>query len=76
MSTEAMVFEQHGGPEVLTRKTIDLGAVGAREVRVPGGESPGSVGPAGGPAFKLALPHHWGPTSQVRWRRWGPGFRA
>jgi NADPH:quinone reductase-like Zn-dependent oxidoreductase len=34
MRTEAIVLRAHGGPEVLTRETIDLPEPGAREVRV------------------------------------------
>ena len=34
MKTEAMVLRAHGGPEVLTRETIDLPDPGPREVRV------------------------------------------
>ncbi len=34
MQTEAIVFNRHGGPEVLERATIDLPAPGPREVRV------------------------------------------
>jgi NADPH:quinone reductase-like Zn-dependent oxidoreductase len=34
MRTEAIVLTKHGGPEVLERATIDLGDLGAREVRV------------------------------------------
>lgn len=34
MLTEAMVLRAHGGPEVLTRETIELGDPGPREVRV------------------------------------------
>jgi NADPH:quinone reductase-like Zn-dependent oxidoreductase len=34
MRTEAVVLREHGGPEVLTRETIDLPEPGPREVRV------------------------------------------
>src|SRR5580692_10754294 len=34
MRTEAVVLRAHGGPEVLTRETIDLPPPGPREVRV------------------------------------------
>jgi NADPH:quinone reductase-like Zn-dependent oxidoreductase len=34
MKTDAMVLRSHGGPEVLTRETIDLPEPGPREVRV------------------------------------------
>jgi NADPH:quinone reductase-like Zn-dependent oxidoreductase len=64
MQTEAMVLERHGGPEVLEKKTIDLGELGAREVRV----KVHAVAMnhmdlwvrRGGPAFKLQYPHRLG----------------
>ncbi len=34
MHTEAIVLRKHGGPEVLERAEVDLGALGAHEVRV------------------------------------------
>jgi NADPH:quinone reductase-like Zn-dependent oxidoreductase len=34
MQMEAMVLERHGGPEVLERKTVEIGEPGPREVRV------------------------------------------
>lgn len=34
MEMEAMVLERHGGPEVLERKTVQIGDPGPREVRV------------------------------------------
>jgi NADPH:quinone reductase-like Zn-dependent oxidoreductase len=34
MRMEAMVLERHGGPEVLERKTVEIGEPGPREVRV------------------------------------------
>jgi NADPH:quinone reductase-like Zn-dependent oxidoreductase len=64
MKTEAMVIRAHGGPEVIERATIDLGELGAHEVRV-------RVRAAalnhldlwvrrGGPAFKLDYPWRLG----------------
>lgn len=59
-----MVLEQHGGPEVLVRREIDLGPPGPREVRV----RVRAVAlnhldlwvRRGGPAFKLQYPHRLG----------------
>jgi len=34
MQMEAMVLERHGGPDVLERKTVEIGEPGPREVRV------------------------------------------
>lgn len=64
MTTEAMVLEQHGGPEVLIQKTIELPPLGARDVRV----RVRAVAMnhmdlwvrRGGPAFKLQYPHRLG----------------
>jgi NADPH:quinone reductase-like Zn-dependent oxidoreductase len=64
MQTEAMVLEGHGGPEVLTRKTIDLGPLGPREVRVRvhaiAMNHMDLWVRRGGPAFKLQYPHRLG----------------
>jgi NADPH:quinone reductase-like Zn-dependent oxidoreductase len=64
MQTDAMVLDRHGGPEVLERRTIDLGDLGPREVRV----RLRAVAinhldlwvRRGGPAFKLDYPHRLG----------------
>ncbi len=64
MKTDAMVIDRHGGPEVLTRATIDLAELGPREVRV----AVRAVSlnhldlwvRRGGPAFKLEYPHRLG----------------
>jgi NADPH:quinone reductase-like Zn-dependent oxidoreductase len=77
MSTEAMVLDQHGGPEVLTRKTIELGPLGPREVRV----RVRAVAMnhldlwvrRGGPAFKLQYPHRLGSDIAGEVEAIGPG---
>src|SRR4029078_9215897 len=77
MQTEAMVLEQHGGPEVLVRKTIELAPLGAREVRV----RVRAVAinhlhlwvRLGGPAFKLQYPHRLGADVAGEIDEIGPG---
>jgi NADPH:quinone reductase-like Zn-dependent oxidoreductase len=77
MQTEAMVLDQHGGPEVLTRRTIDLPPLGAREVRV----RVRAVAMnhldlwvrRGGPAFKLQYPHRLGSDMAGEIEEIGPG---
>jgi NADPH:quinone reductase-like Zn-dependent oxidoreductase len=64
LQTEAMVIERHGGPEVIERRTIDLGQLGPRQVRV----RVHAVAlnhldlwvRRGGPAFDLQYPHRLG----------------
>lgn len=64
MQTEALVIERHGGPEVLERRTLTLGALAPRHVRV----RVRAVAMnhldlwvrRGGPAFKLQYPHRLG----------------
>lgn len=64
MQTEAMVLDRHGGPEVLERKTIDLGPLGPREVRVRvraiAMNHMDLWVRRGGPAFKVQYPHRLG----------------
>jgi NADPH:quinone reductase-like Zn-dependent oxidoreductase len=77
MSTEAMVFDQHGDPSVLVRRTIDLAPLGAREVRV----RVRAVAlnhldlwvRRGGPAFRLPLPHRLGSDMAGEVDDIGPG---
>lgn len=77
MQTDAMVFEQHGDPSVLVRKTIELPPVGAREVRV----RVRAVAlnhldlwvRRGGPAFRLQLPHRLGSDIAGEVEEIGPG---
>ena len=64
MQTEAMVIEQHGGPEVIVRRLVEVPAPGPCEVRV----AVRAVAlnhldlwvRRGGPAFKLSYPHRLG----------------
>ena len=80
MQTEAMVLDQHGGPEVLTKKTIDLGPLGPREVRV----RVRAVAMnhmdlwvrRGGPAFKLQYPHRLGCDIAGEIDEIGPGVTS
>lgn len=77
MQTEAMVLEQHGGPEVLTRKSIDLGPLGPREVRVRvraiAMNHMDLWVRRGGPAFKLQYPHRLGCDVSGEVEEIGPG---
>ena len=80
MKTEAMVIERHGGPEVLTRKSVELGELGPREVRV----RVRAVAlnhldlwvRRGGPAFKLDYPHRLGADIAGEVEARGPGAGA
>ena len=80
MKTEAMVIERHGGPEVLTRKSVELGELGPREVRV----RVRAVAlnhldlwvRRGGPAFKLDYPHRLGSDIAGEVEARGPGARG
>ena len=72
-----MVLDQHGGPEVLTRKEIELPPLAAREVRV----RVRAVAlnhldlwvRRGGPAFKLQFPHRLGSDIAGEVEEIGPG---
>lgn len=80
MLTEAMVLDRHGGPEVLERRTIDIGEPGAREVRV----RVRAVAMnhmdlwvrRGGPAFKLQYPHRLGCDIAGEIEAVGPGVTS
>lgn len=80
MKTEAMVFDRHGGPEVLERRTIELPEPGPREVRV----RVHAVAMnhmdlwvrRGGPAFKVELPHRLGCDVVGVVDALGPGARG
>jgi NADPH:quinone reductase-like Zn-dependent oxidoreductase len=77
---EAMVIEGHGGPEVLQRRTIDIGDPGPREVRV----RVRAVAlnhldlwvRRGGPAFKLCFPHRLGSDIAGEVEALGAGARG
>lgn len=64
MKTEAMVFDQHGGPEVLERREVELPDAGPREVtvrvRAVAMNHMDLWVRRGGPAFKLKYPHRLG----------------
>jgi len=80
MQTEAMVIEEHGGPEVIKRATIDIGELGPRQVRV----RVRAVAlnhldlwvRRGGPAFKLSYPHRLGSDIAGEVEALGPGARG
>jgi NADPH:quinone reductase-like Zn-dependent oxidoreductase len=80
MLTEAMVLERHGGPEVLEKKTIDLGELGPREVRVRvhavAMNHMDLWARRGGPAFKLAFPFRLGCDIAGVVEALGPGARG
>ena len=77
MQTEAMVLNEHGGPEVIVRQTIELPEPGPREVRV----RVRAVAlnhldlwvRRGGPAFKLQYPHRLGSDICGEVEALGPG---
>jgi NADPH:quinone reductase-like Zn-dependent oxidoreductase len=80
METEAMVLDRHGGPEVLERRTIDLGPLGPCQARV----RVHAVAMnhmdlwvrRGGPAFKLQYPHRLGCDIAGVVEELGPGARG
>jgi NADPH:quinone reductase-like Zn-dependent oxidoreductase len=80
MLTEAVVLDRHGGPEVLERRTIDLGELGPREVRV----RVRAVAMnhmdlwvrRGGPAFRLQYPHRLGCDIAGEIEAVGPGVTS
>jgi NADPH:quinone reductase-like Zn-dependent oxidoreductase len=80
MRTEAVVFDRHGGPEVLERREIEIGDPGPREVRV----RVHAVAMnhmdlwvrRGGPAFKLTYPHRLGCDIAGVVDALGPGARG
>jgi NADPH:quinone reductase-like Zn-dependent oxidoreductase len=80
MQTEAMVLDRHGGPEVLERRTIELGAPGPCQARV----RVRAVAMnhmdlwvrRGGPAFKLQYPHRLGCDIAGVVDELGPGARG
>lgn len=77
MLTDAIVLGRHGGPDVLERRSIDLGRPGPREVRV----RVRAVAlnhldlwvRRGGPAFKLQFPHRLGSDIAGEVEAVGPG---
>src|SRR5262245_27041631 len=80
MQTEAMVLDRHGGPEVLERRTIDIGPPGPCQARV----RVHAVAMnhmdlwvrRGGPAFKLQYPHRLGCDVAGVVEELGPGARG
>ena len=80
MKTEAMALVEHGGPEVLERRTIELPEPGPCEVRV----RVHAVAlnhldlwvRRGGPAFKLDYPHRLGSDVAGEVEALGPGARG
>ena len=80
MQTEAMVLERHGEPEVLEKKTVGLGELGAREVRVRvhavAMNHMDLWARQGGPAFKLAFPFRLGCDIAGVVDALGPGARG
>lgn len=77
---EAMVIDGHGGPEVLVRRSVEIGEPGPREVRV----RVRAVAlnhldlwvRRGGPAFKLSFPHRLGSDIAGEIDSLGPGARG
>lgn len=75
-----MVLDRHGGPEVLERRTIDIGELGPREVRV----RIRAVAlnhldlwvRRGGPAFRLSYPHRLGSDIAGEIEALGEGARG
>jgi NADPH:quinone reductase-like Zn-dependent oxidoreductase len=80
MKTQAMVLTRHGGPDVLERAEVDLGELGAGEVRVRvkaiGVNHLDMWVRRGGPAFKLAYPHRLGSDIAGEVEALGPGARG
>lgn len=80
MQTEAVVLDEHGGPQVLQRRSIELPEPGVREVRV----RVRAVAlnhldlwvRRGGPAFKLDYPHRLGSDLSGEVEALGPGARG
>src|SRR5262245_39122098 len=80
MQTEAMVLDRHGGPEVLERRTIDIGPPGPCQARV----RVHAVAMnhmdlwvrRGGPAWKLVYPHRLGCDIAGVVEELGPGARG
>jgi NADPH:quinone reductase-like Zn-dependent oxidoreductase len=80
MNTEAMVLDRHGGPEVLERRTIELGPPGPCSARV----RVHAVAMnhmdlwvrRGGPHFKLTYPHRLGCDLAGVVEELGPGARG
>jgi NADPH:quinone reductase-like Zn-dependent oxidoreductase len=80
METEAVVFDRHGGPEVLERRTITIAEPGPREVLV----RVHAVAMnhmdlwvrRGGPAFKLTYPFRLGCDIAGVVEALGPGARG
>ena len=80
MQTEAMVIFENGGPEVLTRATIELPEPGPREVRIRVRAAALNHidvwGRKGLPHFKLDFPHRLGADVVGEVEALGPGARA
>ncbi len=80
MKTDAMVIDRHGGPEVIERRTIELGELAPREVRV----RVRAVAlnhldlwvRRGGPAFRLEYPHRLGSDIAGEIEALGPDARG
>ncbi len=77
MKTEAIVLDAHGGPEVLSRRTIELSAPQARNVmvriRAVALNHLDLWVRRGGPAFKLVYPHRLGSDISGEVLECGPG---
>ena len=80
MKTEAMVLERHGGPEVLERRTIEIGEPGPREVlvrvRAVSLNHLDLWVRRGGPHFRLEYPHRLGSDVAGEVEALGPGARG
>ncbi len=80
MQTEAMVLDRHGGPEVLERRTIELGELGPGMARVRvyavAMNHMDLWVRKGGPAFKLEYPHRLGCDIAGEVEALGPGARG
>lgn len=80
MQTEAVVFDRHGGPDVLERRTIDLAEPGPREVlvrvRAVAVNHLDLWVRRGGPAFRLQYPHRLGSDVAGVVEALGPGARG
>jgi NADPH:quinone reductase-like Zn-dependent oxidoreductase len=80
MNTEAVVLRSHGGPEVLARETIELGAPGPREalvrVRAVALNHLDLWVRRGLPGLKLEYPHRLGSDIVGEVEALGPGARG
>ncbi len=80
MRSDAMVLDEHGGPEVLQRRTIEVAEPGPCQIRV----RVRAVAlnhldlwvRRGGPAFKLDYPHRLGSDVAGEVEALGPGARG